>query len=178
VDIEVSTCLDKDVQAQAVRAVSDRKFNAVKSPGTQRGTVLWQYREPEPDRLVGMDVAVPEPSPTDPNEPFIDPEQMPEFPGGHEAMMKYLSGQIEYPEEAVENGVQGAVFVTLVVETDGRLNDVKVLRGIGAGCDEEAVRVVKDMPNWKPGKLDGTPVRVQYNLPIRYVLQDIGVPKD
>lgn len=95
---------------------------------------------------------------------------MPEFPGGQEAMMKYLSGQLKYPEEAVENGVQGAVFVTFVVERDGRISEVKVLRGIGAGCDEESERVVKGMPNWKPGKQNGKLVRTRYNLPIRFKL--------
>lgn len=106
----------------------------------------------------------------DPNEPLTVVEEMPEFPGGQEAMMKYLSGQLKYPEEAVENGVQGAVFVTFVVERDGRISEVKVLRGIGAGCDEESERVVKGMPNWKPGKQNGKLVRTRYNLPIRFKL--------
>jgi len=170
VDTAVSTCLDKDVQAQAVRAVSERKFNAVKSPAIQRGTVLWQYRVQEPDVLFGGDEVVTEPLPTDPNEPLIRVEEMPEFPGGQEAMMKYLSAQLKYPEEAVENGIQGTVYVTYIVERDGRISDVKVLRGIGGGCDEEAMRVVKGMPNWSPGKQNGKLVRVRYNLPIRYAL--------
>ncbi len=181
VDPALSTCLDKDQQAQALKAVSERRFNAVKSPATQRGTVLWQYREPEHDSFISMDVGVdvPEPvPPADPNEPLSFVEEMPEFPGGNAAMMKYLSAHVKYPQEAVEYGIQGTVYVSLVVEVDGRINEVKVIRGIGAGCDEEALRVVKGMPNWKPGKQNGKAVRTRYNLPFRYLLQDNGEPKD
>jgi protein TonB len=78
---------------------------------------------------------------------------------------------MKYPEEAKELGVQGKVFVTFVVEVDGSITDVKVLRGIGSGCDDEAVRVVKSMPKWVPGKQRGVPVRVQFNLPINFKLQ-------
>ena len=72
--------------------------------------------------------------------------------------------------KAIENGVQGTVYVSFVVESDGRINEAKVLRGIGSGCDEEALRVVKSMPNWTPGTQRGKPVRVRYNLPIRFHL--------
>ncbi|MBL0126095.1 MAG: energy transducer TonB [Flavobacteriales bacterium] len=169
VDRKVSTCVDKDVQDKAVQAVRERKFNTVKSPATQRGTVLWQYREPERDLYISME-GDPQPTPTDPNEPLVIVEEMPEFPGGNDAMMKYLSAQIKYPEEAVENGIGGTVYVSYVVERDGRLSEVKVLRGIGGGCDEEALRVMKSMPNWIPGKQNGKVVRVRYNLPFRFHL--------
>jgi protein TonB len=85
--------------------------------------------------------------------------------------MRYLQESIKYPEEAKELGIQGRVFVTFVVEVDGSITDVRVLRGIGGGCDEEAVRVVKAMPKWVPGKQRGVPVRVQFNLPIKFTLQ-------
>ena len=78
---------------------------------------------------------------------------------------------MKYPEEAKEIGIQGKVYVTFVVEVDGSITDVKVLRGIGSGCDDEAVRVVKSMPKWVPGKQRGVPVRVQFNLPINFKLQ-------
>jgi len=168
VDTEVSTCLEKEVQAQAVRAVSERKFNAVKKPAIQRGTVLWQYRVQEPDVLLGWDVVVPEPTPLDTDEPLSIVEVMPTFPGGDQAMFKYFGTQAKYPEEAAENGIKGAVYVAFVVERDGRISDVKVLRGIGGGCDEEAVRVVRSMPNWIPGTQNGKVVRVRYNLPFRF----------
>jgi protein TonB len=72
---------------------------------------------------------------------------------------------------AKESGIQGTVYVTFVVEKDGSITDVRVLRGIGGGCDEEAVRVVKNSPKWSPGKQRGKPVRVQYNLPVKFILQ-------
>jgi len=115
---------------------------------------------------------VEEPTSHDPNEPHSMVEEMPAFPGGHEAMMKHLSRSLKYPDEAAENGIQGKVFVAFVVERDGSINEVKVLRGIGGGCDQEAIRVVKGMPKWTPGKLAGKEVRVRYNLPIIFKLQE------
>jgi periplasmic protein TonB len=106
-----------------------------------------------------------------PKEIFTVVEEQPGYPGGDEARIKFLQENIKYPEEAKELGVQGKVFVTFVVEVDGSITDVKVLRGIGAGCDEEAIRVVKSMPKWVPGKQRGQPVRVQFNLPIKFTLQ-------
>ena len=82
---------------------------------------------------------------------FTIVEQMPEFPGGTEKLFKYLGKNIEYPPMAKDAGIKGKVYVTFVVDKDGSITDVKVLRGIGGGCDEEAVRVVKSMPKWKPG---------------------------
>lgn len=102
---------------------------------------------------------------------FTVVESMPEFPGGMGALMKYLAENIKYPDLAKESGIQGRVFINFVVEPDGSISNVKVLRGIGGGCDEEAVRVVKSMPNWKPGKQRGKPVRVSYNLPVKFTLQ-------
>lgn len=102
---------------------------------------------------------------------FTIVEEMPAFSGGEAALYKYLQTNIKYPEEAKELGIQGRVFVTFVVETDGSITDIKVVRGIGGGCDEEAVRVVKYMPKWSPGKQRGVPVRVQFNLPVKFTLQ-------
>ena len=102
---------------------------------------------------------------------FTVVESMPEFKGGMAELYKYLGNNIKYPVMAKESGIQGKVYVTFVVERDGSITDVRVLRGIGGGCDEEAIRVVSGMPNWKPGKQRGKPVRVQYNLPVRFTLQ-------
>jgi TonB family protein len=99
-------------------------------------------------------------------------EKLPSFPGGQDGYVKFLVENIKYPAEAKKNKIQGTVFVTFVVETDGRVSNVKILRGIGSGCDEEAQRVVAMMPNWNPGEEKGKPVRVQYNLPIRFKLDD------
>jgi len=102
---------------------------------------------------------------------FTVVESMPEFPGGMAALMKYLAENIKYPSLAKESGIQGRVFINFVVEPDGSISNVKVLRGIGGGCDEEAVRVVENMPKWKPGMQRGKPVRVSYNLPVKFTLQ-------
>jgi len=102
---------------------------------------------------------------------FTIVEQQPSFPGGEEKLMEYLGKNISYPPMAKESGIQGTVFVTFVVEPDGSVTNAKIMRGIGGGCDEEAIRVVRNMPKWTPGKQRGKPVRVQFNLPIRFILQ-------
>ena len=97
-------------------------------------------------------------------------EEMPKFPGGEKALMDYVSNNVKYPEEAKNKNIAGRVFVSFVVEKDGSIGEVKVLRGIGGGCDEEAVRVIKGMPKWKPGIQKGKPVRVSYQIPIYFKL--------
>ena len=98
-------------------------------------------------------------------------EEMPAFPGGEAKLMEYVGKNIKYPQIARETGIQGRVFIGFVVEPDGSVSNVKLLRGIGGGCDEEAMRVVKSMPKWKPGKQRGKAVRVQYMLPVNFRLQ-------
>ena len=98
-------------------------------------------------------------------------DEDPEFPGGMEAMVKYLSENIKYPQQAKDEGVSGKVFVSFVIEKDGSVSNAEVIRGIGGGCDEEALRVVNAMPKWVPGKMSGEPVRVHFNLPINFKLQ-------
>jgi protein TonB len=98
-------------------------------------------------------------------------EEMPAYPGGDAKLMEYVAKNIKYPQIARETGIQGRVFVGFVVEPDGSVSNVKVLRGIGGGCDEEAMRVVKSMPKWKPGKQRGKAVRVSYMLPVNFKLQ-------
>ncbi|MBS4057114.1 MAG: M56 family metallopeptidase [Bacteroidales bacterium] len=105
------------------------------------------------------------------DEVFTVVEQMPEYNGGMEAMMKFIASNITYPETAKRDTIQGKVFVQFVIETDGSVSNVKVLRGIGGGCDEEAIRVVESMPKWTPGRQRGKAVRVSFNLPIRFALQ-------
>ncbi|MBU1369049.1 MAG: TonB family protein [Bacteroidetes bacterium] len=102
---------------------------------------------------------------------FTVVESMPEFPGGPAKMMEYIAKNIKYPAMARESGIQGRVFVNFVVEPDGSVSNVKILRGIGGGCDEEAIRVVKSMPKWTPGRQRGKAVRVSFNLPVRFTLQ-------
>lgn len=102
---------------------------------------------------------------------FTVVEESPDYMGGDLGRIKFLQDNIKYPQMARESGIQGTVYVTFVVERDGSVTDVKVQRGIGGGCDEEAIRVVKSMPKWKPGKQRGKSVRVQFNMPIKFTLQ-------
>ena len=97
--------------------------------------------------------------------------EMPSFPGGDSQRLKFLSKNIRYPQQASENGVQGTVFVSFVVKKDGSLSDIKTLRGIGGGCDEEAIRVVKKMPRWNPGYQNGKKVSVLFNMKIDFKLE-------
>ncbi|MCX6303985.1 MAG: M56 family metallopeptidase [Bacteroidetes bacterium] len=97
-------------------------------------------------------------------------EKMPTYPGGDEARVNFLATNIKYPEEAIKKNTQGTVYITFIIRADGSVNEVKVLRGIGSGCDEEAVRVIKLMPKWNPGQQKGKPVDVQFNLPINFRL--------
>lgn len=118
--------------------------------------------------------AIAEPEPPkheEENKVFDIVEQQPLFPGGPAALMKYLSDHTKYPVVAQENGVQGRVTVQFVVEKDGSISDVHVLRGVDPSLDKEAVRVVKSMPRWTPGKQNGINVRVNYRVPVLFRLQ-------
>jgi len=103
---------------------------------------------------------------------FTVVEESPQYPGGDEARIKFLQENISYPQIARESSIQGTVYVTFVVERDGTITDVRILREIGGGCDDEAVRVVQKMPRWIPGKQRGKPVRVQFNMPIKFTLAE------
>jgi protein TonB len=102
---------------------------------------------------------------------FFIVEEMPEFPGGQEALTRYLATSVKYPPIAQENGIQGRVFVTFVVSAKGVVEQVKIARGVDPNLDKEALRVVQNMPAWKPGKQRGKPVKVSYTVPINFVLQ-------
>ena len=127
---------------------------------------------------VRSDIAVATPPPPPPapkpevsNKVFDVVEEMPSFPGGQGALMSFLNSNIKYPVVAQENGVQGRVIVGFVVERDGSITDVKVMRSVDPSLDREAQRVVKAMPRWKPGKQNGSAVRVKYTVPVVFRLQ-------
>jgi TonB family protein len=101
---------------------------------------------------------------------FTPVDIVPEFPGGIEAFVHFLAKNIRYPAVARKNGTQGNVFVSFVVDKDGTLTDLKVIRGIGDGCNEESLRVIKLSPPWKPGMQNNHPVRVAYSMPISFAL--------
>lgn len=119
------------------------------------------------------DIAAPEPPKhvVEETKIFTVVEQMPMFPGGDGALMGYLRDNIHYPTVAAENGVQGRVVVGFVVERDGSITDVNILRGVDPSLDREAMRVVKSMPKWTPGKQNGSAVRVKYRVPVSFRLQ-------
>ena len=116
-------------------------------------------------------IAQPEPPKEEETKVFDVVEQMPSFPGGPSALMQYLSSNIKYPVVAEENGVQGRVVCTFVVERDGSITDVRVIKSVDPSLDKEAVRVVKSMPRWIPGKQNGSAVRVKYTVPVTFRLQ-------
>jgi protein TonB len=107
------------------------------------------------------------------DEVFVVVEEQAEFPGGLDSMYAYIVKNLKYPELAKEKGIEGRVFVNFIIEKDGSISNVKILRGIGGGCEEAAVEMIKNMPKWKPAKQRGKPVRCQFNLPIKFEL-----PKD
>jgi TonB family protein len=109
-------------------------------------------------------------NPSEDQKIFTSVEQVPEFPGGIAAFYTFLNKNIQYPTDARRNNTQGRVIISFVVEKDGSLTNVKVARGIGDGCDEEAVRVIKSCPKWKPGMQNGRSVRVAYSVPISFAL--------
>ncbi len=101
---------------------------------------------------------------------FLVVENMPMFPGGEKAMYTYIAKNVTYPEKTKQAGIQGRVFIGFIVEKDGSITDVKIDRGVSPEIDQEAIRVIESMPNWKPGEQKGKPVRVQYRLPLKFTL--------
>ena len=129
----------------------------------------------EDDKDVEVVIAPPVEAPVEEEEEevvFVVVESMPEFPGGAQAMMRYIAENIKYPVIAQENGIQGRVICQFGVEKDGKVSDIQVVRSSGeASLDKEAQRVIGSMPKWKPGKQRGKPVRVKYTLPVNFRLQ-------
>lgn len=107
----------------------------------------------------------------DKEEIVLFPDEMPEFPGGMQALLKFISDAVEYPVVAQENGIQGKVYVNFVINANGQVSNASVLRGVDSSLDKEALRVVNSLPVWKPGKQSGRPVRVSFSVPISFVLQ-------
>ena len=129
----------------------------------------------EDDKAEEVVIAAPVEAPVEEEEEevvFVVVESMPEFPGGQQALFKYLSENVKYPVIAQENGIQGRVICQFVVNKDGSIVDVEVVRSGGdPSLDKEAIRVIKSMPKWKPGKQRGKPVRVKYTVPVNFKLQ-------
>lgn len=129
-----------------------------------------KYEEP---KVLSASIINDNPMPASCNEndsTFTLVDNMPKYPGGELKMMEFIDNHLIYPEKAEKAEIEGRVFICVVVEKDGSLTNIKVLRGFGYGCEEEAVRVVEMMPKWKPGKQRGKEVRVAYIIPVRFTL--------
>ncbi|MCP9754820.1 energy transducer TonB [Lacihabitans sp. CCS-44] len=131
--------------------------------GNESAEMMSPPPAPEITRTINMD----EP---DEQKVFISVEQQPQFPNGEKEMYKFLSQNINYPATAVRANVSGKVYLKFVVEKDGSIANIEIVKGIGFGCDEEAIKVIKSMPNWSPGKQNGKAVRVYFNMPVVYRL--------
>ena len=150
-------------------------MEAQKEDNTARGVVN-QAGSDDADKFqaVAEQVVVkePEPEPVKEEEIFVAVEQQPEFPGGTAALMKWLANNVRYPQMALENGISGRVIVKFVVEKDGSVSGVTLVRGVDKDLDREAIRVVKSMPKWQPGKNNGQAVRCYFNLPVNFKLAE------
>jgi periplasmic protein TonB len=105
------------------------------------------------------------------NEVFMHVEEMPQFPGGEEAMIRFIGAHLQYPQSARETNIMGVVYLSFIINKNGEVDQPEIKRGIGGGCEEEALRVLSTMPRWKPGKQNGEAVNVQYLLPLKFSLK-------
>lgn len=151
---------EKEIVEEEIPTVKELEKNEV-APETTEGNGEIVFDEP---------VEVPKEEGEDPNKIYMIVEQPAEYMGGMAAMMKFIGQQMKYPPQARRMGIEGSVYVEFVVNAEGSISDVKVIKGIGGGCDEEAVRVVSKMPPWKPGKQNGKAVRSRFVLPVKFVL--------
>jgi len=169
-DIVIQTKHEKDIEIPKPK-IQISKLIIIDNPNIEYVDVIV-------DVGIDPDDIVPEYFPEIPDEPNIPGENpplpmagiQPEFPGGMQALHLYLKNNINYPEQAKNVGISGTVYISFVVERDGSVTNILLWRGIGGGCDEEALRVVESMPRWNPGLQNTMPVRVQMTLPIEFKL--------
>lgn len=160
---------DEEVKIEEPPPPAEKLETAVISSKTVEGVEARDvFIPPPPPKEVAV-VKVEQPKE---EEIFVGVEQQPEYPGGEKAMYAFLGKNINYPAAATRANISGRVTVQFVVEKDGSIGTVKVLKGIGFGCDEEAMRVIKSMPKWSPGKQNGRAVRVYYTIPVMFQLSD------
>lgn len=168
--------MEPDLDKEAIRVISEMpKWK----PGTQRGEpvrvrytvpVVFRNNKPATDKA-GKDVVVVATKKADQSDAYEVVEQMPQFPGGFAEMMKYLAKNIKYPSEARKSGVEGRVTVQVIIDTEGRVTNTRVIKAVDPYLDAEAIRVVSSMPKWNPGMQDGKPVNVKFLIPIMFRLQ-------
>lgn len=159
---------DEEVSIEEPPPPAEKVEKAVISSKTVEGVEAKDVFIPPPPPKVAEEVKIEAP---EENKVFVGVEQMPEYPGGDKAMYKFLSDRIKYPAAASRANISGRVTVQFVVEKDGSIGAVTVLKGIGFGCNEEAIRVIKTMPKWNAGKQNGKAVRVYFTLPVTFTIQ-------
>lgn len=145
--------------------------NKVVGPKTMAGSDRPDAIDPSLNTNPGTGTGKPIDAGPPKEETFTAVEQLPEFPGGQAALTKYLMNNIRYPPQAREEGIQGRVVLRFVVNQDGSISDITIVKDLPGGCGKEAVRVVTTMPKWKPGRQNGQAVKVYYNLPVTFNLQ-------
>ena len=163
---EILTEVENETPPPPVRAFE----NAVSGPETVEGNDELEIVAPPEDAAPDAKTTFMEVEPETLG--FNTVEIQPQFPGGMEELARFIGKNLRYPSNAAKAGVQGKVYVSFTVQTDGSISDVMALKGIGFGCDEEALRVLRAMPAWKPGSQSGRRVRVKFNMPIAFTLQD------
>ena len=175
-DVEYKSPVDTAIVDKDPATIKKRTapFKAPSPKDEKKDSVICEEEEVlKCGEVVIEPVPIPNPylNPVDSEKVFGIVEQMPQFPGGQTKLMEYLSENIRYPEELAETCVQGRVIVTRVIEKDGSISDVKVVKSVHPLLDKEAVRVVSGMPKWYPGKQNGVTYRVKYTLPVTFRLQ-------
>lgn len=171
------TATQKVVQSQTMKVTPDELVKVDPKPITAQNSTAG-LQDVAGDNIAGLNTPAGNGTSTETDKPDNEVkniamlEKLPEFPGGMEAWSKFLSKNIHYPEQAASNNIFGRVFMSFIVEKDGKITHVELLRGIGFGCDEEATRVLKIAPSWKPGIQNGRAVRVKYTMPINFTIQE------
>lgn len=156
----------------SVVSVTAASAQVVPPPPAPSTTDVIDVVEDLPEAVEVVEIAEPKPPASDDESIYQNVEQIPSFPGGIQALFSYLQENLKYPAVAQANGIQGRTLVTFVVEKDGRISNVMVVRSAGdPSLDREAVRIIRTMPRWRPGKIQGQEVRVQYTVPINFKLQ-------
>lgn len=150
---------------------NNESYNDIVQPEIEQATIAVQEKVAEPSDMQSGDDIEPQNEVEDENTVYYVVEEMPEYPGGMSAMMRFIVKNLKYPEEAQKNGIKGRVLVNFVVDVDGTLTEIKVFQAVNPYLDKEAIRVVSSMPKWKPGRQKGKPVKVKYTIPINFSLQ-------
>jgi TonB family protein len=173
-----SATVDNSKTIQAISNTADRVFTTPASQAIKTGTITAEDEADlyavmkQNDATIAMENKLLAANKASATEVFTKVEHSAEYPGGIQAFYKFLGANIRYPEEARKRNLQGKVFCTFIIEKDGSITDLRILRGIGGGTDQEALRVLSAMPNWAPGVQNGNKVRQQYTVPINFSLND------